>query len=609
MRLLYAYVRHFRNIYNQGFHFCEKYRVTFLNGQLDIRDSPNTVTHLLYEGTNISNIHILAGKTGSGKTNLLQLIGTDEYHVTYFGKDIQFFLLFESSDASFYMESVGMDLPQFPPHGNSGKIQSWYFKMKEGDISFLQDAPPIKKTLIINAYDKNAFLQKPLFDYKNRYITQKWLGRLHAPFQNTDIRQVCSYIKEYASGFAGDENLKRAPTIRIGCYNFQDRIDVTLDQDLMEKKYYRYETNDFKPPHKVQKPLSTKDKFIRNLWVDYCVYMRKQLELMEWNEDMANEDYDSPEAILESAFASLELIADQINLSLPKTCAQLAKQLDRMSTGYEEGEYSQIYSDIFDMTQALRQLNDKYFSLHYFEMPIAEMLFDGKDNPLLKLFECMDNYVPDERGLFSDALLPYEFTRLSSGEYQYALIFGILQDYTIAKTANEEMDDLILLLDEPESYMHPELARCFISKAVEIAAHMYGKCRLQLIISTHSPFLLSDVSSENITLLSIDETSGNCQVLPTPDSGYFGGNIHQILSDGFFMTSTIGEFSRKYLQKVANDLLDIMQQQKLDEALSAEQLSHIKKYEMLIPTIGEEILRNRLHSLLNIIKENIHAGN
>ena len=55
---------------------------------------------------------------------------------------------------------------------------------------------------------------------------------------------------------------------------------------------------------------------------------------------------------------------------------------------------------------------------------------------------------------------------------------------------------------------------------------------------THSPFILSDIPIQNTALLTIDKKSGKSKLVKKKKQS-FGANIHDLLSDNFFLTDTL----------------------------------------------------------------------
>jgi predicted ATP-binding protein involved in virulence len=90
-----------------------------------------------------------------------------------------------------------------------------------------------------------------------------------------------------------------------------------------------------------------------------------------------------------------------------------------------------------------------------------------------------------------------------------------------------------IIFDEIELYFHPNMQRTFLTyllNYLNIAGfqNIYG---LNFCFVTHSPFILSDIPSENILFLKKREDKSTENVtLKT-----FGANIHELLMDGFFM--------------------------------------------------------------------------
>ena len=75
--------------------------------------------------------------------------------------------------------------------------------------------------------------------------------------------------------------------------------------------------------------------------------------------------------------------------------------------------------------------------------------------------------------------------------------------------------------------------------------------KLNIILTSHSTFILSDLPKENIIFLEKGK-----QVYPFEDGKQtFGANIHTLLSHGFFMKDGLmGEFAKNKINEVINFL-------------------------------------------------------
>lgn len=102
--------------------------------------------------------------------------------------------------------------------------------------------------------------------------------------------------------------------------------------------------------------------------------------------------------------------------------------------------------------------------------------------------------------------------------------------------------------------------------------------RFNVYLATHSPFVLSDIPSQNIVFL-----KNNAQISKKLNT--FGANIHTLLSDAFFMEDGLmGEYAKSKINK-AIELLK-SKQGKLNR-------SSMKYFEEIISIIGEPILKKR----------------
>ncbi|VTP91804.1 AAA family ATPase [Sphingobacterium daejeonense] len=109
-----------------------------------------------------------------------------------------------------------------------------------------------------------------------------------------------------------------------------------------------------------------------------------------------------------------------------------------------------------------------------------------------------------------------------------------------------------LVLDEIELYYHPEYQRLFVKKLLESLGRLKLKSvsGFNIIFSTHSPFILSDIPHRNVLKLRDGVAA------PFNDEAKtFGSNIHEMLTDSFFLDQNlIGAFAESKIQDCIKDL-------------------------------------------------------
>jgi len=165
-----------------------------------------------------------------------------------------------------------------------------------------------------------------------------------------------------------------------------------------------------------------------------------------------------------------------------------------------------------------------------------------------------------------------------------------------------EFNKVLVLLDEFELGLHPNWQKKSI-KYITDFLQLMGK-EFHLIITSHSPFILSDIPKQNIIFLDTynKEKSekkypnlnfdgfkdGNCiNVTNEIDIKPFGANIHTLLSDSFFMDKGLmGEFAKNKIEKIMKFLNS-------DENIKDFYISQ-QQIKLIIESIGEDLLRMKL---------------
>ncbi len=154
----------------------------------------------------------------------------------------------------------------------------------------------------------------------------------------------------------------------------------------------------------------------------------------------------------------------------------------------------------------------------------------------------------------------------------------------------------LIFIDEGELYYHPEWQRRYIQTLLEIANSRKDHARVQIILTTNSPFLISDILKEDIVYLENDQRE--------PLFDYtLGQNIHTLLKENFFMDYTIGEYSRRLINLILNALNQKKPRNEDDlEELKTTYLGDpedvYSALNTLIGQIGEPVYRYNLERLL-----------
>lgn len=180
------------------------------------------------------------------------------------------------------------------------------------------------------------------------------------------------------------------------------------------------------------------------------------------------------------------------------------------------------------------------------------------------------------------------FSEFSQGERSFYNHFLFLMFINKNHSESKENENTFFLIDEPDATFHPNWQRKYVSQLLNIYKNY--KKNIHLIITSHSPFILSDIPKANVIFLEKDEKTGNCKnVSNRIDINPFGANIHTLLSHGFFMKDGLmGEFAKKKI-----DLAIKYLNQKI---LTEDELNYC---ENIISIIGEPIIKRELQRMLD----------
>lgn len=173
-------------------------------------------------------------------------------------------------------------------------------------------------------------------------------------------------------------------------------------------------------------------------------------------------------------------------------------------------------------------------------------------------------------------------------------------------------ESIVLFVDEGEVALHPEWQRTFLQDLFKFIKKIFNDYNVQLIISTHSPFVLSDIPKENLIFLDKKE-NGESLITNYGKTNTFGANIHDLLADSFFMKDGfIGEFAKgkiaitlNWLKTKANELNESTKRKNFGYEIDPEvpvlkfestEEEHIY-HRRIIELIGEPLVKNKLMNM------------
>ena len=177
---------------------------------------------------------------------------------------------------------------------------------------------------------------------------------------------------------------------------------------------------------------------------------------------------------------------------------------------------------------------------------------------------------------------PLEISKFSSGERQLLYTFStyIYHIRNLLSIPKERVAyrHINLILDEAEICFHPEYQRLFLSRLLYMikSLRLNLHCAFNIIIATHSPFILSDMPRENILYLDKGKAQSREQFIKP-----LAANISDILYQSFFLRNGfIGEWARTKINEILKKNVSWWQ-------LSREEMG-------FIDNIGDEYLKKQV---------------
>ncbi|MFT5836009.1 MAG: putative ATPase [Sulfurimonas sp.] len=549
MELVYLWVEKYKNIENQGFNFSPRFKCDFDEKTKELKiDEKKDYVSIFPENINITAI---VGENGSGKSSISEILGIFTYT-----EDL------ENSSFLVFFDGVNFLFKKYCTGGNI------FFKVTNNTDFAYKDKYIHKQVFakyfaneLSTFFNNNSLYSEQLkvFDEFNAYYEYK------TPMMENNQLSVKSEIKNKYDMFNN-----RFLNLLKGNKNTFDFIDENFMFDRYKNELHLYDFG----------VLINKELFLKLIGGKLQTYT------------IFEENNSNPEIILFKFFILYKLFLKQ---DLPDFDNKIFEDI---KSDFEILNSIDDYEDIIkliDDNEIIFKKENVQEIIDIFEYKDKEIWREknshniknikSSNNPLLVML--IENL--NRPYIYNSKNENYNFLALSSGEKEYLYIFT----YFIYHLRKSDERKFVYIFDEPDLGLHPNLQKKLVRdmiKCIDIYYYISTENSLQLIITSHSPFILSDLPKENVVFLKKDE-NGNCKnVTQETNIETFGANIHTLLSHGFFMDDGLmGEFAKDKIDEVIKYLKPDKQSTIKDD----------KEAKNIIDIIGEPILKNTLQTMYN----------
>lgn len=608
MELKYIWVDVYNSIENLGFNFNHSGDHRFNYDERVLTLLPNE-NFLIKFGPNITGVTAIAGENGSGKSSLCEAVlsSTATYTNGYFGFDRPFKGIVCYGDHIFIHNDLILN--------NIADLQVAKYKVVRFQDSPFEDMRSEWKETFV----KGAFIYySNILDYRsniqeanlaNISTLESLMGSWHystsysdSSFSNQNVRN--NNVNEKYSLFQIYNNVEGNRLVNLYLNHFKLVSFIKARYFVIKNTYSG-----------------------NNRWINLDMIENEKKEWFDYRllgiQSIQNEIFDlifekkQPDKIDEKIKTNPTLFSKaakqlyRYNLILTKAIIdkRLPEVKDARDFVYrsfvkDENEYKseikrllEIYDLIIDRSKGLEisHFNPYTLKIHYEEAQdwrfylIENWYLENDENNRELLLEFINL---EKQVLQSD--LPFRkitnlnLSPLSSGENSMLTLFSRIQDVVSRYTTGTyDKNHLILFIDEGEVAFHPAWKRLYFKMLLDFLNNGIKAYKFQIILTTHSPYLLSDLPSQNVILLQKD-INGKTKLVSSNDFKTFGSNIHELLATNFFLNDGfIGEFAKKKIE----DLILFLE--KGNQSYTKESAKQ------LISLIGDELIASRLTDMYN----------
>lgn len=552
MELIFVYVEHFRNLVDLGVNLSFDHKIRYDSSQryISIEKDLDSLEHFF--GTGVSNVSAIIGKNSVGKSNLLEVIcnlikgNIDGYHGS-------FVLLFKEKKSSRTVKyKASTNISGITSNINSSIDYDTKLSKKDLGVLFFSNVTDGR----IIEFPKDVI---DLSKNKKRHYIER---------EGEYLNQLKFILSEHYDTLGFD-------TPKELIINFGSQLPTSRFRQLVES-YPRVRTNiwDYLRQNRKNRDHNFSDDFFRYLLLKVLLDFRPR----------------SPSEFMYSK-STMEGIDEFL----------VAELVERYLTDRSGHEFSSpnIAIAVFmkELFSAMQNTDRKQERIGELILNIGDFVSSThphptKDNSRGRASYIIDFNTSNQRHLrrfaeiFDNDFFDIEWRGVSSGQLAFLNLFAQLYSAT-RRISN--YDDILVCIDEGDLYLHPQWQRQFLTYLLDFVSRIYRRHKVQLILTSHSPFLITDLPRQNVVLLDRRST-GECVVVGSDESlsRTFGANLYDLYEGSFFLDK--GALSTFALGKIQR-AIEIAEKKHLEAA-------ELNEAREITDLIGEDLIRFKLNKIL-----------
>lgn len=644
MELIFFYINQSKTkfIEKQGFNFSSRYRfsVEYDKGTYILKgnECEKQLSQNFFDETGcVTNVTAIVGENGSGKTTLLTKLLEYSGQVKDEAHDSDYDAFFTEEYEIDKVVSIYWDGGNLVCYHNIDEFKSDTKLLKENRIFYFTQGSDILKNMIAN--DKGfcdiskICVSNSMYALNNEVVPIGNLEQLNINMNsmqelgNRFFRKKIRSNNHIAGGYFEIQDImaneKRMMDFQYILdilyldYIHSNQMDSLFAENIGKVLYVQFHTagkilNDY-----YRKKLT--DKSADKEWAIYYDVVMKNA-FGEFDYELVKNDicFHLYTNLLYELIVGLEIEnEDQVKdkkelLRLIEKLLDQIKEKDNSTYEVLEDAYAEIqeYEKVLEKAEIVKSSLPSsdwgYWRWSRLEYRDKERANRDEETDIYQSFmKVIKKSVFERRYSFVLKYIDIQGIELASGERAlmnfFSWIYFVPKFTQIMREENQASmlhKNILLLIDEIDLYCHPLWQQKMLTFLIDELKSQYSDKNVQIIFTTHSPIILSDIPCGNIIFLKRE--NARCKVDDNNlHAETFGANIYKLFNNAFFLgqKGQIGEFSRNKIQTIIDKVSPEMHE---EEGAVYHEIpkKEVVELEKEIALIGEPIVRNKLYDML-----------